>query len=108
MWLAGPPSEGPRIDVRISLHMAELVLHRGSRQGCKVLARNQLRKAGYSLGKSESFWFSLNPDDGDLKYGKGSRMLERTFLQYSLLKEGSTLCKTQGFVQPKHKHLLQL
>ena len=79
----------PALGVRVERCQAELVFSRGGRQVGRPLARSKTEDAGYSKGRRETFWLSLDADSRVLKYGKGSRMSERTLLQYDFGREGS-------------------
>ena len=77
--------------LRIALDEVELVLCQGGSKGHKLLSRSRFSRVGYIQDKTEAFWLSLNPEQGVLKYGKGSRLQRRTFLQYDYPLEGMSL-----------------
>ena len=81
----------PWLGVRVGSQSAELVYARGSGYGLRVLASTHFQGAGYGGGELGSFWLSFDPDNCTLKYGKGCRMLETTFLSYTFTGAGEPL-----------------
>ena len=74
----------PYLALRVGISKAELILCRKGKQLGRPLTRSKVGDAGYCRGRRETFWLSLDADSRVLKYGKGSRMYQKTSLQYDL------------------------
>lgn len=79
----------PWLGVRVGSQSAEFVYHNGAGCGVQVLASIFAPSVGFGDGCRAAFWFSFDPYNRVLKYGKGSRMRDNTFLTHSFSSNGT-------------------